>query len=163
MTFPPDPPPSWGTQAPWWAPRTGGQPHVHPQAMRVSNAERAEVTDALCKHFADGRLDEGEFNDRAARTAAAKTRADLAPILADLPPLGHPHHPEVPAVPRRRNPLLWAVVLVLCAPFLLGGAVALSAGVFGMARAAAHAVFPLFVLAVVILLLSRRRGRHRVG
>jgi hypothetical protein len=54
--------------------------------LRVSDAERQEVADALSKHFADGRLDQGEFSDRLELALAARTRADLDPLLADLPP-----------------------------------------------------------------------------
>lgn len=162
MSFAADPPPSWVARPAWWTAGAGGA-HVDPGSMRVSDAERTEVTDALCKHFADGRLDEGELNDRVARATAAKTRAELAPILADLPPLGHVQHPQVPVPSRRRNPLLWAVVSVLCAPFLLGSAFALGAAVFARAHAVSHALVPLAFVAVVILVVSRRRGRHPVS
>jgi hypothetical protein len=56
--------------------------------LRVSDLERTEITNALCRHFADGRLDEGEFNERMEKATRAKTRDDLGPLLADLPRLG---------------------------------------------------------------------------
>ncbi len=64
--------------------------HASRVHVRVSDAERAEVTNALCRHVADGRLDDAEFNDRMARTTAAKTLDDLArfwPICLSAPPV----------------------------------------------------------------------------
>ena len=55
--------------------------------MRVSDAERAEVADRLGRHFADGRLDQAEFDDRVSRAMAAKTVGDLRGLFDDLPDL----------------------------------------------------------------------------
>lgn len=57
------------------------------QHIRVSDAERTAVTDQLAAHFADGRLDQAEFDERVSRTMAAKTRGDLAGLFDDLPDL----------------------------------------------------------------------------
>lgn len=99
-------------------------PRVPDSELRVSNAERDEVSNALCRHFSDGRLDEVEFNERLEKATAAKTRADLAPLLADLPPLpgdptpppgtGNLPHP-VAGRPRRLHPVL----AVLCVVFVV--------------------------------------------
>ena len=85
-----------------------------PTALRVSDAERNDVIAALCRHFADGRLDEEEFNERQARAGAAKTHADLAPLLADLPRLGAMTPATRPHRPRARY-LIAALVLVTLA------------------------------------------------
>jgi hypothetical protein len=53
--------------------------------MRVSDAERAEVADRLGRHFADGRLDQAEFDERISRAMAAKTVGDLRGMFDDLP------------------------------------------------------------------------------
>lgn len=53
--------------------------------MRVSDADRALITDRLSKHFSDGRLDQAEFEARLDRAMRAKTRADLIGLLSDLP------------------------------------------------------------------------------
>src|SRR5437868_2080184 len=66
------------------------------QHMRVSDAERQAVTDRLAEHFAAGRLDQAEFDDRAGRAMSAKTRADLSGLFADLPEAGAPAVPELP-------------------------------------------------------------------
>jgi DUF1707 SHOCT-like domain len=55
--------------------------------MRVSDAERAEVADRLARHFADGRLDQAEFDERVSRAMAAKTVGDLRGLFDDLPDL----------------------------------------------------------------------------
>jgi hypothetical protein len=118
--------------------------------MRISDAERAEITNALCRHFADGRLDEAEFNDRAAQAAAAKTRDDLGPLLADLPPLDSPP-PEVPERrPRRR--LGWVVLGVLAV--LIAG--------WSLTAAATSVLHPhvpwvLVFIAVFVIVRHRRR------
>jgi hypothetical protein len=56
--------------------------------MRVSDAERQAVADRLAAHYADGRLDQAEFDERSARAISAKTRADLEGLLDDLPEPG---------------------------------------------------------------------------
>jgi hypothetical protein len=75
-------------RSPW--PPDWRRPSVPADQIRISDAERAEVSNALCRHFGDGRLDDDELAERLAGTAAAKTRADLAPLLADLPRLDPP-------------------------------------------------------------------------
>jgi GntR family transcriptional regulator len=75
-------------------PASGGM-HTD-QHLRVSDAEREAVTDRLAEHFAAGRLDQAEFDDRAGRAMSAKTRADLSGLLADLPEAGAPAVPEPP-------------------------------------------------------------------
>jgi len=55
------------------------------QDLRVSDAERTEVADRLAEHYADGRLDQAEFNERAEQAMRAKTRSDLSGLLLDLP------------------------------------------------------------------------------
>lgn len=161
MSYSPNPnQPWWGQSPAWWGPRPTGGQRVHPSQMRIDNTERARITDALCKHFADGRLDEAEFNDRAGRAAAAKTQADLAPLLADLPPLDVPYLQEVSPVPSRSHPLLWILAAVLLAPFLIGGAAIVVGGVTGIAAGVLHALFPFAILIAVLWLVSRRRSRR---
>jgi len=66
------------------------------QQLRVSDAERQAVTDRLAEHFAAGRLDQAEFDDRVGRAMSAKTRADLSGLFADLPETGAPASPGLP-------------------------------------------------------------------
>jgi hypothetical protein len=85
------------------------------QDLRVSDAERTEVTDRLAEHYAEGRLDQAEFNERAEQAMRAKTRSDLSGLLIDLPPAGAEASIE-PVVrrPRRgRHRGLLAIALIL--------------------------------------------------
>ena len=66
------------------------------QHLRVSDAEREAVTDRLAEHFAAGRLDQAEFDDRVGRAMSAKTRGDLRGLFADLSETGAPAVPELP-------------------------------------------------------------------
>jgi len=119
------------------------------QNLRVSDAERQAVADRLAEHFAAGRLDQAEFDDRVGRAMGAKTRADLSGLFADLPETGAP---AVPGYPRRRqrHPVLLVALFVV------------------LAVAAAHvlwwATVPLLwlgLLVVVVLFATRTIGRPR--
>jgi len=119
--------------------------------MRVSDAERSDVIAALCRHFADGRLDEEEFNERQARAGAAKTQRDLVPLLADLPRLG----PMTPATrPQRPAARYVLVALVL---------VAVAASALSSVNHLLHPHVPwaLIVVALFCLLSWQRHTRHR--
>ena len=56
-----------------------------PADLRVSDAERQAVADQLSRHFADGRLDQAEFDERLSQAMNAKTYRDLDGLLTDLP------------------------------------------------------------------------------
>jgi len=100
------------------------------QHIRVSDAERSAVAELLGQHYADGRLDQAELDERVGRTMAAKTRGDLAGLFDDLPEAesgagaGGPRPPAGPSAPyqvrRRRGsgivrPLLLLTLLFICA------------------------------------------------
>ena len=101
------------------------------QHIRVSDAERNEVAELLGQHYADGRLDQVEFDERVNRTMGAKTRGDLAGLFDDLPepgpagagPVGPGQNGSAVSYrgPRRRGgiarPLLLLVLLFICANF----------------------------------------------
>ena len=53
--------------------------------VRVGDAEREAVAGALREHYADGRLTLEELNERLDQAFAAKTMADLKPVMRDLP------------------------------------------------------------------------------
>ena len=57
--------------------------------MRVSDAEREAAASELREHFAAGRLDQEELDERLTRAFAAKTHGDLNAIFTDLPSSGH--------------------------------------------------------------------------
>lgn len=72
-------------------------------ALRASDTERDDALQALAAHYADGRLERAEFDERAEVALAARTRDQLHALFADLPgPVPVPSStPEVvPAAPR---------------------------------------------------------------
>jgi hypothetical protein len=131
--------------SPWF-----GSPYSD-QHLRVSDAERQAVADRLAEHFSAGRLDQAEFDERVGRAMSAKTRADLNGLFDDLPETGAPAATD-PATgqPRRRHrhPILLAALIVF------------------VAIAAAHVVWPLLwigVLVAIVLLATGTFGRPRPG
>jgi hypothetical protein len=65
--------------------------------LLASDAERERAAESLRAHAADGRLDHDELEERLGRAYGARTRAELAPLLADLPVVPAP----APREPRR--------------------------------------------------------------
>ncbi len=57
--------------------------------MRVSDAEREAAAAELREHFASGRLDQEELDERLSAVFAARTRGDLNALFTDLPSAGH--------------------------------------------------------------------------
>jgi len=86
-------------------------------AMRISDAERAEVADLLSKHYGDGRLDQAEFNQRLDQAMRAKTYADLGGLFADLPRTEEEavEGPKFQGRRGGRSPLLTLVLAVIVA------------------------------------------------
>jgi len=133
------------------------------QNIRVSDAERSAVAEQLGAHYADGRLDQAEFDERISRTMAAKTRGDLAGLFDDLPDLGPaapgaagPGGPEAPYVrPRRRGGVFRPLILL--------------AIVIVLSSTAWHAMngffffnipwFPIAVVVALVFLVTRHRRR----
>jgi hypothetical protein len=69
--------------------------------LRIGDAERDTVTEALHEHFAKGRLTREELDERLGSTLSAKTEGDLREIVKDLPgPNGLPQ-PAAPVHPHR--------------------------------------------------------------
>lgn len=96
--------------------------------LRLSDADREQALARLGEHYAVGRLDKDEYDERSDAIWSAKTRADLRPVFADLP--AQPAQQQRPAVHqrRRRGPSravliagLVALAIVLQAPWLLFG------------------------------------------
>jgi hypothetical protein len=55
--------------------------------LRVDDRDRADIAERLAAHFAAGRLDVEEYEERLAQSYAARTEGDLAAVLTDLPPV----------------------------------------------------------------------------
>jgi hypothetical protein len=61
--------------------RTDGRPD-----LRLSDADRDDAIVRLSEHYAAGRLDKDEFDERSDAVWSARTSADLAPVFTDLGP-----------------------------------------------------------------------------
>jgi hypothetical protein len=75
-----------GTQFP-------SSPPAQVPAVRASDQERDAATQQLQQAFAEGRLDDTEFDGRMRTALTARTRADLDALLADLPAAGPASRP----------------------------------------------------------------------
>ena len=62
-----------------------GQAHYVQPGMLAAAADRERTIDVLKAAFSEGRLTKEEFDTRSGRVLAARTYADLAAIVADLP------------------------------------------------------------------------------
>jgi hypothetical protein len=115
--------------------------------LRISDRDRNAVADQLSRHFAAGRLDMGEFEERTDKALGARTRRDLSKLLSDLP-APQPSHPVQQA--RRSRLPLWIVIGVTA---IL--AVALLAN---LATGARHG-FPWFLIPIAMFMTLRFRRR----
>ena len=68
-----------------------------PSRLRISDADRHQVAEVLREAAGEGRIDFEELDQRLEATYAARTYADLVPIILDLPDLRQA--PSVPAQP----------------------------------------------------------------
>ena len=84
-------------------PQSPGQAAV--SEIRASDLERDEATHRLQAAFADGRLDDAEFDERMRAALTARTRTQLDQLLTDLPdsagPAGRPVAPVTGRPPGR--------------------------------------------------------------
>jgi hypothetical protein len=97
--------------------------------MRAANADRERTVDVLKAAFAEGRLDQDEYNERMGLAYQARTYGDLVALTGDLPagPLPSAMLPvEMPAagrIPRQRArpvPPVEHINAVATAAFALG-------------------------------------------
>ena len=63
------------------------------QDYRIGDTERQKAMDDLGKHFAAGRLDITEYDNRLTNVAEATMRSDLMPIFSDLPAITNANTP----------------------------------------------------------------------
>lgn len=132
--------------------------------LRASNAERESALRILATHFADGRLERAEFDERTDAALAARTQDQLRTLFADLPgptpvPPAVPEHARTaasasgasdPAGWQARPPAPWTGSIVLV-PVLLAFAV----------LAALHGAPPFPLIPLAFILLRRRRRSTR--
>jgi TM2 domain-containing membrane protein YozV len=73
--------------------------------LRIGNAEREVAVRELGEHYAAGRLDPQEYEERTTAAYAARSADDLTPLFADLPrdqatvAIPQPPTPAVPPAP----------------------------------------------------------------
>lgn len=53
--------------------------------IRAGDADRQQSVDRLARHFTDGRLDSGEYDERVRRAYASVYLDELPPLFSDLP------------------------------------------------------------------------------
>jgi hypothetical protein len=80
-------------------------------AVRASDAEREQAVALLQRSFADGRLALAELEERVGAAYAARTRAQLSDLTADLPAAERPPRPGL-VLDRR----LLCILLCACPP-----------------------------------------------
>ena len=71
--------------ASWITDRPAEHASLLDPGLRLSDADRSEVAERLSQHYADGRLDHAELDERLDRAMGARTVADLDGIFAGLP------------------------------------------------------------------------------
>lgn len=62
------------------------EPGVVSGGVRASDADREAVLTRLARALGEGRLTVAEFDERARLAHAARTHAELAVLVTDLPP-----------------------------------------------------------------------------
>lgn len=148
-----------GPQIPGEQPVLGEQPATTPATVapaapvRIGDAERDEAVSALGDHFAAGRLNREEFDERADLAMQARFSTDLDPLFADLPKPAAAQ-PATETVPMRPGgPPPWAYAMWLL-PFVLVAAI--------VGSILLHAPFVLWVLVwfVVMGKIAHHRRRY---
>ena len=121
----------------------------------ASDSEREHVTNRIREAAAEGRLTLDEADERQAAAYAARTRAELVPLLAGLPTPPRPRRPpRGPLTPRARRILgVHAGVTAAVLLFLL------TAAVFGPAPLFMP-IGPAFWLGLILFVHSRRAERE---
>jgi hypothetical protein len=124
-------------------------------AVLASDAERERVTDRLREAAAEGRLTLAEADERQASAYAARTRAELAPLVADLPAPPRPSRPRRgPMTPRARRIFTVHAAVTAAVVVALVVAWAFSPAPFFFPA------FPTFWLALALFVHSRRAERE---
>lgn len=105
----------------WWGPLPP-RPQVPAPSetpVRIGDAERDVAVADLGDHFAAGRLDREEFDERADVAMRARFTTDLAPLFADLPAAARTAGAP-PAGTRPGGPPPWAYAMWLLPLMLVG-------------------------------------------
>jgi Domain of unknown function (DUF1707) len=128
---------------------------TEPPHVRVSDGERERVAAELREHFAQGRLDTDELEERLARAYGARTVQELEALRTDLPPLPATHPPRRTELAERRSALARELIQQTGAslvPFLVCTAIWLGTGTNG-------SFWPAWILVVTVIPLLRQGWR----
>lgn len=147
----------------WWGPqlerpapdetRDAAREVAPTTPVRIGDAERDRALAELGDHFAAGRLNREEFDQRADQAMQARFSSDLAPLFADLPqaPTAPPPGRPTPPAPAGFGPpqLLWLL------PIMMVGAIA--------GAVLLHAPFLIWLVLWMVIIgrLSGQRRWHR--
>lgn len=119
-----------------------------PSHVRVSDEERERVAAELREHFAQGRLDTDELEERLSRAYGARTMSELQVLRTDLPHLPATRQADLA---ERRAALARQLIQQTggaLAPFLVCTAIWLATGANG-------SFWPIWILIVVLIPLIR--------
>ncbi len=148
--------------------------------LRVSDQDRERVASEIREHYAQGRLDRAELDDRLGRAYAARTGGELNALVADLPPLSNAVedvHSEVALQRAKLSRELMQQTGGALIPFILCTVVWVLGGASGSFWPIWALIFPIVVLArdgwrlfgpapeldqVAESLAERRNGRPKV-
>lgn len=128
-----------------------GQFSAPQPALRIGDAERDEAIRELGDHFAAGRLEREEFDERSATAMRARVRGDLDTLFTDLPRAKVSAPVASRGLDPRMLPLFW-----LAPPLLL-----LAVGLGLLTAVVANAPWVLWMLMTVFVFTGLLRGRHR--
>ncbi len=90
-------------------PRPGAHLPADPQDMRAGDRDREAVVQRLQDAFADGRLDDDEFDQRTRAALIARLSSDLAILTRDLPESATPGRTVEAAATAGRKPGRFAI------------------------------------------------------
>jgi hypothetical protein len=126
-------------------------------SIRCGDTDREKVVAALRDHYAEGRLTLEEFDQRSDAAYAARTFADLQPLMADLPPAPLQQPPvREPAPAKPAKPSTGPHFRI--APWMVIVAVCVFVSVVGT-----HGFWPFWLLIPTFIVLTgglrHRRGR----
>ena len=148
----------WAGWQAWQQQSRTGVPPAPADQLRMSDADRDQAAASLGEHYAQGRITTEEHSERLDRIWSARTRAELAPLFADLPAPGPLAPAPAPVPPPRRG---WGPPAVRAwrgpglFPLLL---LALVIGVFTPLH-----VFPLMLIGGLAWVVLRRGGCRRTS
>jgi hypothetical protein len=96
--------------------------------LRIADSDRERAMADLAMHYADGRLDHEEYDERLDAIWTARTRADLAVLFSDLPRPQAAQPPARAAARQRsrqgfRPPLLPVLALLIALSIIVGAPV----------------------------------------